>query len=295
MDAEPQPIDIPVAGGPLRVNRWGTGDRVVLAAHGITGSSMSWRPIARHLDDDWTLLAPDLRGRGESRDMPGPVGLDTHADDLLAVADHLGVERAVLAGHSMGGFVVALAAARAPELTERVVLVDGGLPFTEPGVDVTDETADTVLETTLGPALARLRRTFAGPDDYLDFWRNHPAFSEWSDDIDRYIRYDLTGEPGTMRSKVSEVAVRADGRDLLLANDTVGAALRAIARPVTLVRAPRGLLDEPGGLQPDAVVKRWRDTIADLNVVTVEDTNHYSIQFGAAGAAVIAAHIAGAG
>src|SRR6266511_2829718 len=156
MDTEPELIDVPVVGGTLRVARWGTARNVAIAAHGITGSSMGWLAVARRLDADWSIVAPDLRGRGESRDVPGPFGLEAHADDLIAIAGHLGVGRAVLAGHSMGAFVVAIAAAKAPALGERVVLVDGGLPLPLPGEGLD---LDAVIEAILGPALARLRMT----------------------------------------------------------------------------------------------------------------------------------------
>ena len=51
------------------------------------------------------LIAPDLRGRGRSNTLPGPFGMTRHADDMAAVLDFLGVPRAVVVGHSMGGFV----------------------------------------------------------------------------------------------------------------------------------------------------------------------------------------------
>jgi pimeloyl-ACP methyl ester carboxylesterase len=59
----------------------------------------------------------------------GPVLLAAHGEDLVAVLDHAGVERATVVGHSMGGFVAAVAAHRHPERVERLVLVDGSLPL----------------------------------------------------------------------------------------------------------------------------------------------------------------------
>jgi pimeloyl-ACP methyl ester carboxylesterase len=289
-DAAPELIDVPVAGGRLRVARWGTGPNVAIGAHGITGSSMGWRAVGRHLDDDWTLLAPDLRGRGGSRHLPGPYGLEAHADDLSAVAGHVGADEFVLAGHSMGAYVAVVTAARAPAGVRRVVLIDGGLPLPRADESVG---ADQVLEATIGPALDRLGMTFSGPEDYIDFWRRHPAFSRWNDDLEAYVLYDLTGEPGSMRSKVVEAAVRSDGRDLFLGQDAIAAALRAIKVPVSLIRAPRGLFDEPGGFHPESLVEAWRPDVAHLTDEVVLDTNHYTIQLGDAGAAVIAARIAG--
>ena len=67
-------LNVAVDGGDMRVLLWGTGKRVAVAVHGITASGMSWQAVARHMPPDWTLAAPDLRGRGHSRDLPGPFG-----------------------------------------------------------------------------------------------------------------------------------------------------------------------------------------------------------------------------
>src|SRR5579863_2038701 len=97
-------IDVPVEGGNLRLLVWGSGKHVAVALHGITASAMSWQGVARHMPTGWTLAAPDLRGRGHSRDLPGPYGLDRHVADVTAVLRHFGGAgvRPVLAGHSMG-------------------------------------------------------------------------------------------------------------------------------------------------------------------------------------------------
>jgi len=160
---------------------------------------MAWPPVARQLSADWTLVAPDLRGRGAASELPGPYGLKRHAEDVCAVAREAGSE-VVLVGHSMGAFIALLAAAAEPDLFRKLVLVDGGLPFPSPpeGVSVDD-----VLRATLGPAIERLSTTFASEQAYLDFFRAHPALTaDWNDDIANYARYDLTGPPGELRSRV---------------------------------------------------------------------------------------------
>src|SRR6201995_1864744 len=108
-------LNVAVDGGDMRVLLWGTGKRVAVAVHGIMASGMSWQAGARHLPPDLTLAAPELRGRGHSRDLPGPFGLDTHARDVVAVLRHFG-GRPVLAGHSMGSYVALLARDADPEL-----------------------------------------------------------------------------------------------------------------------------------------------------------------------------------
>src|SRR5438045_3124433 len=125
-------LNVAVDGGDMRVLLWGTGKRVAVAVHGITGSGMSWQAVARHMPPDWTLAAPDLRGRGHSRDLPGPYGLERHARDVVAVLRHFG-GRPVLAGHSMGAYIALLARDSHPRLVRRLVLVDGGPPLAGPG------------------------------------------------------------------------------------------------------------------------------------------------------------------
>ena len=164
-------IDIPVRGGDLRVLSWPGDGPVVLAAHGITANALSWAPVAAALRGRAHLVAPDLRGRAGSAKLPGPYGMAAHAADLIALADHLGLARVALAGHSMGGFVVAATAARHPGRVSSVLLVDGGLPLPPPP----DGDVDAVLHATIGPAMRRLSMTFPTLADYLGYFRQHPA------------------------------------------------------------------------------------------------------------------------
>lgn len=284
-------LDVPVAGGRLHVGLAGPagGAPVVLAVHGITGSHRSWVTVARHLGQDVTLLAPDLRGRGGSGELPGPYGMTAHVDDLVAVLDHAGATPVVLAGHSMGAYVVARLAAAHPGRVSAVLLVDGGLPLPVPaGLD-----ADMVLEAVLGPALARLRMTFSDREAYREFWRKHPAFAgsgRWTEDIVDYVDYDLTGAEPELRSRVSEAAVRADGRDLL-DHDAARRALLALTCPTVLVRAPRGLQDEDRPLLPEESVGAAKEELPHLVDVVVPDTNHYLVLLGDREAAVVAEQV----
>ncbi|MFD0596855.1 alpha/beta fold hydrolase [Catellatospora coxensis] len=133
---------------------------------------MSFRAVARHLPADWSLIAVDLRGRGGSAGLPGPYGMDAHAADLAAVAEHLGAPVA-LTGQSMGAYAALRAAVRRPELFSRLVLVDGGLPLPVPAQFDPDQ----LLELTIGPAVARLRETYPSVDAYVAFFQAHPALA----------------------------------------------------------------------------------------------------------------------
>jgi pimeloyl-ACP methyl ester carboxylesterase len=284
-----QPIDIPVRDGSLRALRFGNGPRIVLAAHGLTASAMSFRAVARHLPAEWSLVAIDLRGRGGSAGMPGPYGMAAHAADLVAATEHLGPPL-VLTGQSMGAYAALRAAATRPELFTRLVLVDGGLPLPVP--DTVDP--DQLLELTVGPAVARLRQTFPGLDAYLAFFKAHPALAaDWNDDLTEYVRYDATGQPGAIRSRVNADAVYADGRDLLVNAGTFGDDLATLALPTLLLHAPRGMLGEEPGLLPQPVVDHWTAHAPALHAELVEGTNHYTILMTDPAAKLIATRLTG--
>jgi pimeloyl-ACP methyl ester carboxylesterase len=279
-------FDVQVPGGTLAAFRFGDrGDRApVVAVHGITSNSRGWIVVARTLGDRATLAAVDLRGRGGSRELPGPYGIDAHVRDLVAVLDALGLERATLAGHSLGAYVVARVAAEHPGRVSSLVLVDGGLPI--PGTEGVEP--QQFLDAFLGPAVARLRMHFASREEYREFWRAHPALTGGvidDEDLSEYADYDLVGEPPELRSSVSEQAVRADAANLFALGDDA----QRLAVPATLLVAPRGLLDDPRPMQPSSLAAEWAAGAPELRrVVEVPDVNHYTIVLGARGARAVA-------
>lgn len=280
--------DTDVAGGTLRVLSWGAGPRPVIAVHGITASAVCWRAVARALPEDWTLYAIDLRGRGHSAALPGPYGLDQHGADLRDAVLGLGLGRPVLVGHSLGAYIALLAADAHPEAFGRLVLVDGGLPLPVPA----DADLDALLAASLGPALARLSETFPTPEAYIQFWQAHPAFAKsWTADAEQYVRYDLTGEPGALRSRVVPESVHGDSRDLLLSGERIAAALGRLDSPTPLLRAPAGMFGQPPGMIPDELAAYWQAKVAALTVQTVPGTNHYTILLDQAAANVIAGRL----
>ncbi|MEX2194170.1 MAG: alpha/beta hydrolase [Thermoleophilaceae bacterium] len=284
---EPERLDVPAAGGPLRVWRWPGDSPLVLAAHGITSNGLAWASVAEALAGEITLVAPDLRGRGDSRDLPGPYGMARHADDLMTVLDHLGAERAAVAGHSMGGFVAAVAAVRHPDRVAAAVLVDGGVAFDIPAGD-----PQAALEATLGPAMERLRMTFPDAAAYRAFWRQHPALAgAWSPAVEAHIDHDtVPAGGGTVRSACAIDAVREDGA-AILTDDEATTAARRLPCPATLLWAPRGMLGEPPGLYTGGRLSAAGLDPERVVVEQVPGVNHYTVLLGGSGAAAVAGAI----
>jgi len=90
--------------------RRGQGTPLVLL-HGYPLDHHIWDDIVPLLETTFDLIVPDLRGFGESTTVDSPYTMDEYASDLAGLLDHLGIEKAVTAGHSMGGYI-ALAFAR---------------------------------------------------------------------------------------------------------------------------------------------------------------------------------------
>lgn len=280
-------LEIPVEGGVLHALRFGEGSRIIIAAHGITASAMAFRTVARQLPAQWSLVALDLRGRGGSAALPGPFGMDAHAADIAAAAEHLGAP-VVLTGQSMGAYAALRAAATRPQLFTRLVLVDGGLPLPVPGGSDIDQ----LLEMTIGPAITRLRMTFPSADAYIDFFKAHPALGpDWNDDMAEYAKYDTTGEPGAIRSRVNADAVYADGRDLLINAASFGEDFTRLTVPAVLLHAPRGMLGQEPGMLPQPLVDHWAGQAPAVAVELVEDCNHYTILMTDRPAATIVARL----
>ncbi len=282
MSIRPDILQVAVGDARLGAVRWpAAGDApTVMAAHGITANMWSWSAVARHLDGRCELVAVDLRGRGQSSEAPPPFGMRRHADDVAAIAHHLGVDRAIIAGHSMGTYVAMTCAERHPALVAGLVLVDGGhaLPLPD-GMD-----PQAALDATVGPAIDRLRRVWVDRVEYRTMWSSHPAFSAGlTPELERYLLSDLTPCEGGFRSVVNETAVRFDGGELL-----VDADLRALfdrrTEPTTIVRAERGLMDEPTPFMSHELLAEhphhdWR---------SIADTHHYTVLVSEPGAAAVA-------
>jgi pimeloyl-ACP methyl ester carboxylesterase len=116
--------------GPVVSDISGTGPPVILL-HGLAGSARWWRRNTPALGRSFTVHAIDLPGFGSSRREARFV-LDDAPAQLVATMDRLGVERASIVGHSMGGLVAAGLAAEFPERVDRLVLVDAGFLSLDP-------------------------------------------------------------------------------------------------------------------------------------------------------------------
>src|SRR3954467_13373984 len=103
----------------------GQGPAVVLI-HGMVNSSRHWEQVALRLADRYTVIAPDLIGHGDSATPRGDYSLGAHAAVIRDVLAAIGVERATIVGHSLGGSVAMQFFWQFPQHVERLALVSSG-------------------------------------------------------------------------------------------------------------------------------------------------------------------------
>ncbi len=103
----------------------GDGPPVVLI-HGMVNSSKHWEEVALRLADRYTVVAPDLLGHGDSAAVRGDYSLGAHACSIRDLLTTIGIERATVVGHSLGGGIAMQFFYQFPQRVERLALISSG-------------------------------------------------------------------------------------------------------------------------------------------------------------------------
>jgi pimeloyl-ACP methyl ester carboxylesterase len=122
-------LTIPANGARFHLVRAGRG-KPLLLLHGWPEFWLTWEPVMTLLADRFTLIAPDLRGFGDSDKPDGPFSPDGHAVDMLALMDGLGIARFGVVGHDVGGAVMQPLARQAEDRLAGLFFFD----FVYPGI-----------------------------------------------------------------------------------------------------------------------------------------------------------------
>jgi pimeloyl-ACP methyl ester carboxylesterase len=265
----------------LAICRAGDGPDPVICLHGITAQHRAFNAAARYVGPSRGIVGVDLRGRGDS-DKPGSgYGLEAHAADVVRVLDHLGLQSAVLVGHSMGGFVALKTALMFPGRVRALVLLDGGWPRVEsPPKEMTEEEKQeaAALEEGLARAFKRLDMTFAGPDAYLDFWfpDQNLTMDDLPPDLADYYLYDLGEVEGGYNPKASRAAAEEDSPSVSESSPTAEE-MRGVRCPVALVRASQGFFPGSDPLISDETRDVMAGSLDIRTEILLEGANHYTM------------------
>ena len=259
---------VSVNGVDLAVREWPGRGPAIVAVHGLTSNHTVWNSIADALAGAHRLITYDLRGRGDSAKPERGYSLAHHAADLLGLLDHFGLERPIIAGHSLGAHIGVRFATLHPERVAKLVLFDGGL-------DVRAEIMDS-----LAPAIGRLGVEFPSLGAFLEMLKGLPMFAgRWNDYLVQHYTYDVEPGPGGgVRSKVARHAIEEEVANLQ--RTRLWAWHHRIAAPTLLLRAPDGLLTATDCLMTQEEAEAMAHAIPRCRLVVVPGSNHYTILLG---------------
>jgi len=202
---------IQVDGAELHVVVGGKGPAVVLL-HGFGDSGAMWSPLAARLAAKHTVVVPDLRGMGLSSHPARGYDKWTQAGDIRTVLSRLDIGDATVVGHDIGTMVAFAYAARYPEKTRRLVVMDAPVPGIPPWEQIVRS-----------PQLWHF--SFGGPDAerlvagreriYLDrFWNEFAGDPKKIDEQTRSYYSKLYARPGAIRSAFAQfLSIPKDAED----------------------------------------------------------------------------------
>jgi pimeloyl-ACP methyl ester carboxylesterase len=190
-------------GATIYVRVGGKGPAVVML-HGFGDTGDMWAPLANALVKDHTVIVPDLRGMGLSSYPAGGYDKKTQGQDIAAVMDKLGVQKADLVTHDIGNMVGYALAAQYPDRITKWAIIDAPLP----GIGPWDE----ILKSPLlwhfnfrGPDVDRLVK--GRERIYLDrFWNELSANPKTIDEETRRHYAKLYARPGAMHAAFEQFA-----------------------------------------------------------------------------------------
>ena len=261
-------VTIRANGAAFHVARTGSG-RPLLLLHGWPEFWLTWKPVMARLADRYSLIAPDLRGFGDSDKPHGPYGPDQHTDDMLALLDALGIDKAGVVGHDVGGAVMQPLARKAPERIAGLMLFD----FVYPGIGARMAAPDRLNhiwyqsfhQMEMAPALVGATRescrTYIG--HFLHNWSHRKA--AFDDVIEDFA--DNFFKPGNLAGGFAHYRASHAGRVKMMQGDAPA------LPPITVPTCIRWAEHDP--LFPYSWTDRLGETFSNLDLAMFPDVGHF--------------------
>ena len=242
------------------------------------------------LADRHRLIAPDLRGFGDSAKPNGPFGADGHAADLVALLDALSIEQVGIVGHDVGGAVMQAMARRAPERISGLFFFDFVYPGIGPRMGAPDRLAEIWYQSfhQFGFASTLVGASREACAAYIGHFLRHWAHREhaFDDVLDAFVDNFL--EPGNLEGGFAYYRAAQEGRIAMLKGEA------PLPPPVTLPTCVRWAEHDP--IFPYAWTDRLGEFFTDLDLAMMPDVGHYPHREDPdAAAAAIAAFFGGIG
>jgi pimeloyl-ACP methyl ester carboxylesterase len=249
----------------------------IVFLHGFPESHRTWREVAPALARDFRVIAPDQRGFGAS-DKPAGVEnyrADRVVEDLIALADALGLGRFTLVGHDWGGAIAWLAALRHPDRIARLVIVNAPHPlvFQKSLIeDAAQRAASQYISAFRNPAIEQGIAAMGLESFFAKTFASHADISRLSAAEKQAYLADWSA-PGALTAmlnwyRASEIVVPAPGEEVE-APAWTQTPFPSIAVPTLVIWALKDVALLPVQLAGLAAL------VDDLRIVTVAEAGHF--------------------
>ncbi|PRH87411.1 alpha/beta hydrolase [Labrys okinawensis] len=261
-------LTLEASGTHFHVVRTGKGPALLLL-HGWPEFWLAWEPVMHRLADRYTLVAPDLRGFGDSGKPSGPFGPDGHAGDMLALIDLLGIDRIGVIGHDVGGAVMQSLARLAPARLAGLFFFDFVYPGIGPRMAAPDRLNEIWYQSfnqmEMAPELIGATREScrAYIGHFLRHWANRKDAHD--DVLDVYVDNFL--KPGNLKGGFAHYSASHAGRIAMMKGEAPP------LPPISIPTCVRWAEHDP--LFPYAWTDRLKDTFLDLDLAPFPGVGHF--------------------
>jgi len=261
-------LKVQVDGAMLHTVRMGQGDPIVLV-HGWPEFWLTWEPVMHRLASDFTVIAPDLRGFGDSDKPDGPFGPADHAKDIAALLDALRLERVGIVGHDVGGAAMLPLARNAPDRISGLFFFD----FVYPGIGARMAAPDRLNEIwyqsfnqmDFAPNIVGATRDSCRA--YISHFLRHWAHRKNAFDDVMEIFADNFMKPGNLAGGFAHYRASHQSRIEMLKGNA------PTLPPITIPTCIRWAEHDP--LFPYAWTDRLSETFSDLDLAPFPNVGHF--------------------
>ena len=241
----------------------------ILLLHGWPEFWLTWEPVMARLADRFTLIAPDLRGFGDSSKPEGPFGPAEHAADMVALIDALGFERVGVVGHDVGGAVMQALARQAPARLAGLFFFDFVYPGIGPRMGAPDRLGEIWYQSfnQMDLALTLVGASRSTCRAYIGHFLRHWAYRKEAFDEVLEAFVDAYMKPGNLAGGFAHYKAAHAARIAMMRGEAPS--LAPITAPTCVCWA------EHDPLFPYAWTDRLGETFADLDLAMLPGVGHF--------------------
>lgn len=237
--------------------------KAIILIHGLTGNHYQLQFFRNNLKDKYRIIEIDVRGRGNSGRGEEKSSIFEHKNDIIKLIKELHLERPIIIGYSMGGYIASLVAAETK--IDKLILLDSAAQV--------EDYQDKIVVPTFG----RLKNKYNSKEDYVEtIVGNYSRMSVAdSKELRDAVRYEVTKKEDGYYNKSVKENIESDWASMR--NFSVQEVFNNIYIPVLLIQC-KGKIGEVGPLFDEIHYELTKKYIRNLEVFNSQ-TNHYTLVF----------------